>query len=104
MNYKLIDHHGQGFIVMGAHDYDRWRDHLGRRFDGTADAGPQHLHVRVGGHDRSFDSVEAYLSEFTVREIGEADAKVLARLFAVDQSAHHAWYGQHELFQPFAGK
>jgi hypothetical protein len=104
MNYKLIDYHGQGFIVMGAHDYQHWCDNLSRRFDDSGDAGHFHLHVRVSGEDRTFASVEAYLAEFQVSDIDEAAARVLAKLFAVDTTAQHAWYGQHDMFQPFAGK
>ncbi|WP_161883276.1 hypothetical protein [Deinococcus alpinitundrae] len=104
MNYKLIDYQGQGFVVMGAHDFSRWRDTLSRRFDDSAIAGNLHLHVRVNGEDRTFTSVDDYLDEFTVRDITDEDARVLARLFAIDHDAHHAWYGQHDMFRPFAGK
>ena len=104
MNYKLIDYQGQGFVVMGAHDFERWRDTLSRRFDDSAEAGHLHLHVRVGGEDRTYNTVDDYIAEFTVRDISDEDAKVLARLFAIDKDVHHAWYGQHDIFRPFAGK
>ncbi|GAA5514697.1 hypothetical protein Dcar01_03453 [Deinococcus carri] len=104
MQYKLIDYRNQGFIVMGAHDFVRWQDNLSRRFDDSGEAGNVHLHVRLNGEDRSYTSVEDYLNEFTVRDLTEEDARTLARLFAVDREAHHAWYGQHDIFQPFAGK
>lgn len=104
MHYKLIDYHGQGFIVMGTQDFMRWQDHLNRRFDDSADAGHVHLHVRVNGEDHSYASVDAYLAEFQVRDITEAQAHTLAELFAGGSDAHRAWYGQHEIFQPFAGK
>ncbi|AZI41741.1 hypothetical protein EHF33_02415 [Deinococcus psychrotolerans] len=104
MTYKMIDYQGQGFVVMGTHDFDRWRDNLSRRFDDSAEAGNLHLHVRVNGEDRTFTSVDEYLSEFTVRDINDEEAKVLARLFAIDKDVHHAWYGQHDMFRPFAGK
>lgn len=104
MTYKMIDYQGQGFVVMGAHDYDRWRDSLSRRYEDSAEAGNMHLHVRVNGEDRTFDNVDEYLAEFTVRDISDEDAKVLARLFAIEHTAHRAWYGQHDMFRPFAGK
>ena len=104
MQYKLIDYRGQGFVVMGSAEFRRWQEHLDRRFDDSGDAGHAHLHVRVAGEDRRYPDVETYLAEFQVRDITEADAQALARLFPVDHDAHGAWYGQHEIFQPFAGK
>lgn len=104
MQYKLIDYHQQGFAVMGAHDFARWQDHLRRRFEDSGEAGNLHLHVRVSGEDRTYPSVEDYLQEFTVRDISEEEARTLSRLFGLSRGAHHAWYGQHDIFQPFAGK
>ena len=104
MQYKLLDYRKQGFIVMGAQEFARWQDNLARRFDDSGDAGHQHLHVRVAGEDRTYAHVDDYLAEFTVRDISAEKAQTLARLFAVDADAHSAWYGQHDIFQPFAGK
>lgn len=104
MQYKLVDYKRQGFMVMGAKEFERWQDNLARRFDDSAEAGNAHLHVRVNGEDRTYASVDEYLAEFTVRDLSEADAQALARIFPVDGDAHSAWYGQHDIFQPFAGK
>lgn len=104
MQYKLLDYRKQGFLVMGAREFDRWKDNLARRFDDSAEAGNVHLHVRVDGQDRTYDHVDDYLAEFTVRDISTEEAQVLSKLFAVDHDAHSAWYGQHDIFQPFAGK
>ncbi len=104
MQYKLLDYKKQGFMVMGAQEFARWQDNLQRRFDDSGDAGHAHLHVRVGGEDRTYPSVDAYLAEFTVRDLSEADAQALARVFSIDGDAHSAWYGQHDIFQPFAGR
>ncbi len=104
MNFKLIDYQGKGFVVMSAHDFTRWQDNLERRFDDSVEAGNAHLQVRVGGQTRSYPSVESYLQEFTVRDINEEEAHLLSKIFAVDQELHPAWYGEHDIFQPLAGK
>ena len=104
MQYKLLDYKQQGFMVMGAQEFTRWKDNLTPRFDDSGDAGHVHLHVRVGGEDRTYANVEDYLAEFSVRDITEAEAQTLSKLFAVDKDSHSAWYGQHDIFQPFAGK
>lgn len=104
MHYKLIDYRKQGFIVMGEQEFIRWQDNLARRFDDSGEAGHVHLHVRVNGEDRTYLHVDEYLAEFTVRDISAEEAKVLSHLFAIDSTSHSAWYGQHDIFQPFAGK
>lgn len=104
MHYKMIDYAGKGFIVMSAHEFERWQDHLERRFEDSAISGHAHLHVKVNGEDRQYRNVEEYLKEFTVKDLSHDEAQVLGQLFAVDHEIHHAWYGEHDIFQPFAGK
>ena len=103
MNYKLIEHKNQGFLVMSASDFTRWNDHLNRRFEDCAEAGNVHVHVRVDGKDHRYATVEEYLAEFTVRDLSAEDAHVLVRLFPNHGAAHHACYGPQEIFQPYPG-
>ncbi|SMB93948.1 hypothetical protein [Deinococcus hopiensis] len=104
MRYKMLDYRNQSFMLMSAHEYDRWQDNLQRRFEDCGEAGNVHIHVRLNGEDRAYAHVDEYLEQFTVKDVAEDEARVLIRLFAADGDANHAWYGPHEIFQPRAGK